>query len=109
MKSKSIEDVQVFTRMVADKQGWVASKDPAFYEDLCTGLVTNWNRYGYFLCPCRDSAGSREKDQAVICPCTYAREDIAQYGHCYCSLYWSKEFAASGKDPQGIPDRDVRN
>lgn len=108
MKSKTIEDAHTFTRMVADKQGWIPSRDEAFYEDLCAGLVTNWNRYGYFLCPCRDSAGSRELDATVVCPCVHAREDIAEYGHCYCSLYWSKEFAASGKDPSGIPDRDRR-
>lgn len=109
MKSKTLDDVRLFTRMVADKQGWEPSRDPSFYEDLCTGLESNWNRYGYFLCPCRDSAGSREKDQEVICPCTYAQEDIEEYGHCYCSLYWSKDFAKSGKSPSGIPDRDRRD
>lgn len=109
MGSKTVDDIYTFTDMVANKQGWLTSGDSAFYEYLCTGLVSNWNRYGYFLCPCRDSAGSREKDSPVICPCVHAREDIAQYGHCYCSLYWSKEFAASGKEAQGIPDRDRRD
>lgn len=105
MAEKSIHDVNRFVQMVATKQAWVASPDEAFRDDLCQGLLTNWNRYGYFLCPCRDTEGSREADKDVLCPCTYAADDIANHGHCFCSLYWSKDFAASGKEPQGIPDR----
>ena len=105
MKEKNKEEVRRFTEMVAQKQGWVLSQDTGLYEDLVTGLMVNWNRYGYFLCPCRDSEGSREKDQPIICPCIYARPDIQEYGHCFCSLYWSEDFARSGKSPQNIPDR----
>ncbi|GAB1484453.1 hypothetical protein MASR2M78_32710 [Treponema sp.] len=105
MNQKTLEDTRTFTKMVASKQGWVLSTDPEFYEDLVSGLNTNWNRYSYYLCPCRDTEGSREEDQDLICPCVYAKQDIAEYGHCYCSLYWSKEFQASGKSPTGIPER----
>lgn len=108
MTEKNLEEVRKFTRMVAQKQGWVLTNDQSFYEDLVEGLRVNWNRYGYFLCPCRDTEGSREADADVICPCVYAKEDAAVYGHCYCSLYWSKEFAESGKAPSGIPERRGR-
>ncbi|MCX7655628.1 MAG: ferredoxin:thioredoxin reductase [Treponemataceae bacterium] len=105
MKEKNRGEVRHFTEMVAQKQGWVLSQDKELYEDLVTGLMVNWNRYGYFLCPCRDSEGSREKDRPIICPCIYARSDIQEYGHCFCSLYWSTAFAQSGTPPQSIPDR----
>jgi ferredoxin-thioredoxin reductase catalytic subunit len=105
VKPKTIEETKTFTQMVARKQGWVLTADSALYEDLVQGLNTNWNRYGYYLCPCRDTEGSKEADRDVVCPCDYAKEDIAEYGHCYCSLYWSESFAKSGKAPQGIPER----
>ena len=109
MAEKSPEEVRKFTRMVADKQGWILTRDAAFYDDLVAGLRTNWNRYGYFLCPCRDTEGSREADADVLCPCRYAKSDAERYGHCFCSLYWSPEFAASGKEPTGIPERRGRD
>jgi len=105
MTQKTLEETKTFTRMVAQKQGWVLTKDQSFYTDLISGLQTNWNRYSYFLCPCRDTEGSREADSDILCPCVYANQDIAEYGHCYCSLYWSKDFEKSGKAPIGIPER----
>jgi ferredoxin-thioredoxin reductase catalytic subunit len=107
-EKKTKEQTKIFTEMVAKKQGWVLTRDESLYEDLTDGLTTNYNRYGYYMCPCRDSDGNREADQDVICPCAYAAADISEYGHCYCSLYWSKEFAASGKKAEAIPERRNR-
>lgn len=105
MADKTKADVDLFASMVAGKQGWTVNPDREFTDMLVEGLGVNWNRYGYFLCPCRDSEGNREADKSLICPCAYARADIDEHGHCYCALYLSPAFAASGKVPQGIPDR----
>ncbi len=105
MAEKSKDETRRFTEMVARKQGWELTGDEPFYDDLVTGLTTNWNRYGYFLCPCRDSEGSREADADVVCPCVYAKADIEEHGHCFCALYQSAAFKASGKAPAGIPER----
>ncbi|MBN1520579.1 MAG: ferredoxin:thioredoxin reductase [Spirochaetales bacterium] len=105
MKTKSTDDVRSFTTMVANKQGWVLNPDEEFTDSLVDGLCVNWNRYGYFLCPCRDTEGSKEADESVICPCVYARSDVERYGHCYCALFLRPDFAAAGGQPTGIPDR----
>lgn len=102
---KSLADTAKFAAMVAAKQGWVLNADADFRSSLEEGLTMNWNRYGYFLCPCRDSDGSREADQSVVCPCAFARKDIETHGHCFCALYLSPAFAASGAEPGGIKDR----
>lgn len=81
MTEKTPEEVRTFTQMVAKKQGWVLNPDPEFYGTLVEGLRSNWNRYGYFLCPCRDSEGNREADQKSVCPCAWSKTDIAKYGH----------------------------
>lgn len=105
MSEKSVDQTRTFAEMVARKQGWALNPDAEFTDSLIEGLMANWNRYGYFLCPCRDTEGSREADQAVICPCTVSWKDIEEYGHCYCALYLGKAFAASGAAPRSIPDR----
>lgn len=104
-RQKTREDTELFTRMVASKQGWVLNPDTEFYSTLVEGLMRNFNRYGYFLCPCRDTEGSREADREAICPCVWSKLDVPEYGHCYCALYFSKEFASTGKQPAAIPDR----
>ncbi len=106
---KTFEQTKVFTEMVAHKQGWALNPDSTFYRNLVEGLTLNYNRYGYFLCPCRDTEGSREIDKPAICPCVWSKVDIPEYGHCFCALYLSKEFAESMKEPRAIPDRRYEN
>jgi ferredoxin-thioredoxin reductase catalytic chain len=105
MAEKNQDQTRLFADMVAKKQGWSVNPDQDFTATLVEGLTVNWNRYGYYLCPCRDSEGSREADSDLLCPCTYSWEDIADYGHCYCALYLSRAFVEAGKVPGDMPDR----
>lgn len=105
MSTKTADDTARFASMVAKKQGWALNPDEEFRSSLIEGLTVNWNRYGYYLCPCRDTEGSREADAAVLCPCRYARADVEEFGHCFCALYMSETFAASGASPAGLRDR----
>jgi len=105
MADKTVEQTSTFARMVAHKQGWTLNPDAEFTRSLVEGLTTNWNRYGYYLCPCRDTEGSRAADAAVICPCAPSWKDIEEHGHCFCALYLDPKFASSGQAPQSIPDR----
>jgi ferredoxin-thioredoxin reductase catalytic subunit len=104
-REKSLEQVAEFARRVASHQGWRLNPEERFRGVLIQGLQANYNRYGYFLCPCRDGAGVREQDRDIICPCAYARPDIDEYGHCFCALYLSEAFLASGREAQSIPER----
>ncbi|MFO8063758.1 MAG: ferredoxin-thioredoxin reductase catalytic domain-containing protein [Spirochaetota bacterium] len=102
---KTFEDAYRFVTMVAQHNGWELNSDKEFLEDLVSGLRTNFNRYGYYLCPCRDGSGDREKDRDIICPCDYNVPDQKEYGHCFCALYFRKGFFAEGNRPQPIPER----
>ena len=104
-REKTAEDVMRFVRMTADKQGWKLNPDAEFLTMIVEGLAVNYNRYGYFACPCRDADGDRELDGDIICPCEYCRPDQAEFGHCYCGLYLTPDFFASGKAPASIPER----
>ncbi|MGC9779889.1 MAG: ferredoxin:thioredoxin reductase [Candidatus Heimdallarchaeota archaeon] len=102
---KTKEDVRKFVEMVAEKQGWHLHPDKEFLDMLIEGLMTNFNRFGYFGCPCRLLEGDREKDKDLLCPCDYCKPDQEEFGHCYCGLYLTEEFFKTGKMPDGIPER----
>ena len=68
------------------------------------GLQQNFNRLGYYNCPCRDSVNNNKLDNDIICPCKYADQDIQEFGYCYCSLYFDPAFDSSIKVKM-IPER----
>ena len=104
-EDKKLVDAQAFVRKVAAKNNWKLNRDEEFLGNIVEGLLMNLQRLGYYQCPCRLSWDDRAKDQDIICPCTYAQEDIAEFGHCFCSLYLSEEFDSSGEEPASIPER----
>ncbi len=104
-QEKTVEDIIAFIRRAADRYNWSIVQDEEFLLDLAKGLLENYNRFGFFQCPCRDSYGNREQDRDIMCPCIYSFEDIKEYGQCYCGLFLSHDFAASGEFPGPIPER----
>jgi ferredoxin-thioredoxin reductase catalytic subunit len=100
-----LDNVKEFSENAASKNGWAVNPDSDFRESVEEGLFENYKQYGYLVCPCREAWGERDKDRDIICPCTYCDDDIAEFGHCYCALYVSEVFIASGEEPGSIPER----
>lgn len=91
-QAKSIEDVRKYVYGIAQRNDWKLNSNQEMLNDLIDGLMINFNRLGYYNCPCRDSQEDRNLDRDIICPCRYAKPDIEEYGHCYCALYFNKNF-----------------
>ncbi|WP_455382018.1 ferredoxin-thioredoxin reductase catalytic domain-containing protein [Salinispira pacifica] len=104
-RKKSREETEKFVHMVAEHNGWALNPDRQFLDTLIDGLNVNFNRYGFYQCPCRDSWGDREKDSDIACPCVYNVPDQKEHGHCFCGLFLTREFADSGRTPGQIPER----
>ena len=68
-------------------------------------LLVNKQRYGYLLCPCRLTSGSKQADTYLLCPCDYREPDVAEFGACYCGLYLSKDEAESHTKEIVVPER----
>lgn len=77
---KTNENTAKFIQMVAKKQDWVLNPDAEFIEMLVEGLTTNFNRFGYYCCPCRDGEDDKAIDKDIMCPCDYCKPDQAEYG-----------------------------
>lgn len=67
----------------AEAGGYHINPDASNTIPLVKGLARNTKRYGYALCPCRLTGGSREADLDVICPCDYRDADLEEYDTCY--------------------------
>ncbi len=105
IKRKTLEDVKEYVRKIANRYGWKLNTHMEMFESLIKGLNENFNRLGYYNCPCRDSQENPKLDQDIICPCTYARNaDVEEYGHCYCALFFRKDFDIS-QEISMIPER----
>jgi ferredoxin-thioredoxin reductase catalytic chain len=99
------EQLYEMLKKAQEPKGYYFSDDTERVADLMQALLTNKERYGYMVCPCRLSTGNREKDRDIICPCVYRTEDVAEYGSCYCNLYVSREWN-EGKIPREyVPER----
>ena len=96
----------------AERGGYHLNPDVRFTKGLVRGLLVNEKRFGYWVCPCRLSEGSKNEDLDIICPCDYRDPDLAEYGCCFCSLYVTRA-VLEGKQktrriPERRPDRELR-
>jgi len=80
--------------------GYKLNPDEGFVADLAEGLVTNADRYGLEICPCRLIDGAPEENMDIVCPCVYRDDDLAEYGACFCALY-----VADGVPTKQVPER----
>lgn len=92
-------------KKVQEPKGYYFNKDTAYVMDLLNSLLTNKERYGYMVCPCRLASGDKEKDKDIICPCVYRKPDVEQYGSCYCGLYVSREWNEDQIPHDYVPER----
>jgi ferredoxin-thioredoxin reductase catalytic subunit len=54
---------------------------------IIDGVLTNEEKYGLKLCPCRVRDGSREKDLELLCPCNFfTHKTWEEKGQCWCGL-----------------------
>lgn len=88
-----------------EDRGYFLNPEIDFTKGLIKGLLINQARYGYQLCPCRLTGGSRAKDLDIICPCDYRDADVSDYDTCYCGLYVSQKVVSGRKNISPIPER----
>ncbi len=99
------EKLYEMLKKAQEPKGYYFNIDKERVFELLEALILNKERYGYMACPCRLSAGDREKDKDIICPCVYREPDVKEYGSCYCNLYVSKEWNDEVIPHEYVPER----
>ena len=89
----------------AEAGGYHLNPDREFTRELVWGLLTNEERYGYPVCPCRVASGTRSEDLDIICPCDYRDPDLDEFDACFCALYVSGTILNGEKEAGSIPER----
>lgn len=92
-------------KKVHEPKGYFFSDDRERVMELLEALLTNKERYGYMVCPCRLASGDKEADRDIICPCVYREPDVAEFGSCYCNLYVSRQWNDGTIDREYVPER----
>jgi ferredoxin-thioredoxin reductase catalytic chain len=92
-------------KKIQEPKGYYFNDDKKRTLELLEALITNKDRYGYMVCPCRLSTGDKENDKDIICPCEYRTPDVEEFGSCYCNLYVSKEWNEGSGDREYVPER----
>jgi len=92
-------------RKEAAEGGYHLNSDEEMVYDLVDGLLTNKDRYGMEICPCRLLAGKPENNLDIVCPCDYRDVDIAENGACFCALYVSPDTTEKGTPVKQIEER----
>jgi ferredoxin-thioredoxin reductase catalytic chain len=103
-----VMDVHTLYEMLQKAQepkGYFFSRDSKRVMELLQALLTNKDRYGYMVCPCRLASGDKTADRDIICPCEYRDPDVAQYGSCYCNLYVSRAWNEGTIAHEYVPER----
>lgn len=101
----NVEELYEQLKKIQEAKGYFFNKDKDVVFELLKGLIQNKERYGYMVCPCRLSAGERDKDKDIICPCDYREPDVKEYGSCYCNLYVSQEWNDEKIPHEYVPER----
>lgn len=99
------EELYEQLKKIQEPKGYFFNKDKKIVFELLEGLIKNKERYGYMVCPCRLSAGERNKDKDIICPCDYREPDVKEYGSCYCNLYVSQKWNDDTIPHEYVPER----
>ena len=100
-----VEKLYSMLKKVQEPKGYYFNRDKERVLELLGALITNKERYGYMVCPCRLAADDRDWDQDIICPCEYRTPDVEEYGSCYCSLYVSKAWNENQIPHVYVPER----
>ena len=74
-------------RYAAD-HGWVLNPDRRVLDTVIRGLAGNCKKFGRPYCPCRIRSGNPEKDQDIVCPCVFHKDEVSTDGHCHCNLFY---------------------
>ncbi len=88
-----------------EKDGLYLHADEEHRMATINSLLENKKKYNSLACPCRLATGKPEDDADIACPCVYCKDDVEEFGACFCLLFVKEEYK---DDPEFYPDIDDR-
>ncbi len=86
--SNDIEsEIYESAKINAKESGYKLNPDYDIVVMAIKAISNNKREKGEPYCGCRATIGDKEKDKALICPCSHRDKDIEKRGACLCALY----------------------
>lgn len=89
---RDLKKMDSWIHKYAERKGFRVNPHPMYLTNLKIWMAENQTMYGTRICPCFEATGDAKTDRKLICPCSYAEEDIAQTGTCHCKLFARGDF-----------------
>ncbi len=91
---KTLEQQDAWIRKHAAKMGWSVNPRWMVYTNLRLWLSDCEAMYGRCYCPCFEPTGDEQLDRQLVCPCSFAQEEIERAGWCHCTLFGRADLTA---------------
>lgn len=89
---RDLKKMDSWINKYAERKGFRVNPHPMYLTNLKIWMAENQTMYGTRICPCFEATGDAKTDRKLICPCSFAEEDIAQTGSCHCKLFARGDF-----------------
>lgn len=77
-------------KFLKDKN-YTFNPDSDIVNSILTAMAKRHTKLGKDYCPCRRVTGDQKKDDQIVCPCVFHRQEIEDDGHCHCMLFTKKQ------------------
>ena len=85
------EEIMGWAESYAEENDYKLNGDERQRNAVLKGLARNKIKFGESYCPCRIRSGDKAKDEEIICPCIFHRDEIEKEGNCHCYLFYAKD------------------
>lgn len=84
---KNIKESSKWMGKYAKAKGIVVNPNKMYLTNLKIWIAENEEIYGQRICPCFEATGDKNMDRELLCPCSFAAQDIEDHGTCHCNLF----------------------
>jgi ferredoxin-thioredoxin reductase catalytic chain len=87
------EELLKVWKQFTEGNDFILNPDSDHVNSIVEGVLSNEEKFGLKLCPCRLRDGTREKDLELICPCnfkihsTWLNPTSERKSMCWCGLF----------------------
>jgi len=88
---KEIRKHGAWIKKYAWQKGYQINPHWMFYTNLKIWIVESERTFGKRYCPCFEPGADPDITRRLLCPCSFATEEIAKHGTCHCVLFGRKD------------------
>jgi ferredoxin-thioredoxin reductase catalytic subunit len=107
-----IKKHDVWIKKYAANKGLKVNPHWMFYTNLKIWITESESIFGKRYCPCFEPGENAEVNKRLICPCSFAEDEIQRHGSCHCVLFGRGDLTDEGfkqgeirlmKEYRGVP------